>query len=185
MSEELIVRHCSPTLAGLKTGSLFTCPYSCKEEIVDAIRKMNQQLVAKGLRILPLRFSAQRALIYVYRPQRLKRDISCPHTQRLLQTRGYPCSHSERCVNYLIQKLRHDSKFPHEIGLFLGYPPEDVQGFIENNASSSKCVGCWKVYSNEKQAQRLFDRYKKCTHIYFKQWTKGKSIPELAVSSDQ
>ena len=32
MSEELIIQHCSPTLAGLKTGSLFTCPCPSEEE---------------------------------------------------------------------------------------------------------------------------------------------------------
>mgnify|MGYP006917983558 CR=1 FL=1 len=27
MSEEQVVRNCAPTLAGLKTGNLFACPY--------------------------------------------------------------------------------------------------------------------------------------------------------------
>ena len=25
MSEDLLIRHCSPTLAGIKTGNLFSC----------------------------------------------------------------------------------------------------------------------------------------------------------------
>ena len=28
MSEELLVRHCAPTLAGLKTANLFACRFS-------------------------------------------------------------------------------------------------------------------------------------------------------------
>ena len=32
MSDQYLVRHCAPTLAGLKTGSLFTCPYGCQEQ---------------------------------------------------------------------------------------------------------------------------------------------------------
>lgn len=30
MSDEMIIRHGSPTLAGLKTGNLFNCSYSGK-----------------------------------------------------------------------------------------------------------------------------------------------------------
>ena len=33
MSEELVVRQCAPTLAGIKTGSLFSCPCDSPEEL--------------------------------------------------------------------------------------------------------------------------------------------------------
>lgn len=59
----------------------------------------------------------------------------------------------------MIKKLREEPDFPHEIGLFLGYPLEDVKGFIENKADSSKCSGCWKVYGNEQKALKLFEKY--------------------------
>ena len=32
-------------------------------------------------------------------------------------------------------------EFPHEVGLFLGYPPEDVKGFIDHRANNFKCAG--------------------------------------------
>ena len=31
MSEELMVRQCAPTLAGIKTGSLFPCPCTSRD----------------------------------------------------------------------------------------------------------------------------------------------------------
>lgn len=52
---------------------------------------------------------------------------------------------TERCVAELIRRVRHEEDFPHEIGLFLGYPSEDVSGFIKHGAKNSKCVGTWKV----------------------------------------
>ena len=55
MSEELVIRHCSPTLAGLKTGSLFSCPCRGWEQLTPAIRSLNHKLVPRGLRVLPLR----------------------------------------------------------------------------------------------------------------------------------
>lgn len=41
---------------------------------------------------------------------------------------------TERCVAELIRRVRHEEDFPHEIGLFLGYPSEDVSGFIKHGA---------------------------------------------------
>lgn len=43
MSDEFIIRHCSPTLAGLKTGNLFNCPFQDKEELLLSIRSLNQR----------------------------------------------------------------------------------------------------------------------------------------------
>ena len=41
----------------------------------------------------------------------------------------------------------------------LGYPAEDVQGFIENETKEGKCVGCLKVYGDVEQAQKEFEQY--------------------------
>ena len=40
MSEELIVRYCSPTLAGMKTGNMFNCTYSDITEMQEDKWKM-------------------------------------------------------------------------------------------------------------------------------------------------
>ena len=63
MSEEYLVRHCAPTLAGIKTANLFTCPCRNREKLLAFVRRTNAKLVRKGLRILPLRFSDEKALI--------------------------------------------------------------------------------------------------------------------------
>ena len=66
MSEEVIVKYCSPTLAGLKTGSLFSCSYDNQNELLDFLRELNLSLGDKGIRFLPLRLRNNKALIYVY-----------------------------------------------------------------------------------------------------------------------
>ena len=73
-------------------------------------------------------------------------------------------------------------EFPHEVGLFLSYPPEDVKGFIENRAANAKCTGVWKVYGDERQARQTFDRYKKCTQTYCERWRSGVELDRLAVA---
>lgn len=182
MSEEQIIRHCSPTLAGLKTGNMFVSSYSDVSEMRAAIRHWNHRLTKKGLRILPLRYQDDRALIYIYRPHKLQYDLRNATATQLLCKCGYGTGTPEFCIAQLIKRMQDCNEFPHEIGLFLGYPPEDVCGFIENKAKGCKCVGCWKVYGDEKKAQDLFEKYKKCTAVYASQYTKGTSVERLAVA---
>ena len=56
MSEEILVRQGAPTLAGIKTGSLFPCPCEDKEALFADIRRLNRLLVPRGLCLLPIRF---------------------------------------------------------------------------------------------------------------------------------
>lgn len=177
-----MVRHGSPTLAGMKTGSLFTCPFAGKQAMQDCVRCWNHTLAAKGLRVLPLRWQGQRALIYLYRPARLAKDLQCPEARALLAPRGYCCDDPTRCVGRLMQRLREAEEFPHEIGLFLSYPPEDVRGFIQSPPCGFKCVGCWKVYGDAAAARRTFGRYRRCTERFCARFAQGTTLDRLAVA---
>ena len=100
---------------------------------------------------------------------------------RLLEESGYPCHSAGQCVACLIRRLRENDEFPHEIGLFLSYPPEDVRGFIENKACRFKCAGLWKVYGDEERAKELFRQYKRCTDRCCALWRAGSGLAQLAV----
>lgn len=181
MSEKMILKHCSPTLAGIKTGNMFSCPYKSTVEMRNAVRSWNKTLSVKGLRILPLKYNGDRALIYIFRPSLLSRDLQNASACNILHNCGYKTSNINKCIAQLVKRVSTNDDFPHEIGLFLGYPPEDVYGFIENKANCYKCTGCWKVYGNEENAKKTFAKYKKCTDIYCKQYSEGKSIERLTV----
>ena len=181
MSDELLIRFCAPTLAGLKTGSMFSCAFPSREALDGRVRELNRRLLPKGLRVLPLRFFAGRGLIYVYRPEQLARDLSESAAETLLAGFGYPCGRPGLCLAALMRRLRQGGEFPHEIGLFLGYPAEDVLGFIEQRESSTY-AGCWRVYGDEKKAQKTFARFKKCTDLYCAEYRRGKSVEALAVA---
>ena len=180
MSEELLIRHCAPTLAGLKTGNMFSCTCDDMEALRDNVRKLNRTLVKKGLRMVLLRNTDARALLYVFRPAHLKRDLQHRTARKLLCERGYSCETPEQCVAHLIRRLRLSSEFPHEIGLFLGYPPEDIYGFIEHR--DCKCCGYWKVYDDEAFAQKQFAKFDKCAKVYQHKWIDGLTLERLTVA---
>lgn len=182
MSDELIAQQCSPTLAGIKTGNLFRCTFSTKEELNKDLCSLNRTLGPKGVRVMPLSVKEHSALIYLYRPAQLRSDIQNESARKIFEEKGYPKGSPDRFILHLMQELKKGKEFPHEIGLFLGYPPEDVRGFIENQAHNQKCTGCWKVYGDVDSAEKTFHRYHECTKAYVDMVRKGKSIEQLTIA---
>lgn len=181
--EEMLVLYCAPTLAGLKTGGLFN--YACISdlELPSQIAHCNKLLNPKGVHIVPLRLKAGRALIYVYRPMLLAKDIGHKDARDFLMSMGYTERSTGRCIGVLAERLASSQAFPHEIGLFLGYPLPDVKAFIENKGQNCKCIGCWKVYTDECRAKKLFAQFDQCTRIYRREFMKKRSILRLTVAA--
>lgn len=182
VSEELVVAQCSPTMAGLKTGSLFACPMEDRAALAASIRRMNAHFVPRGIRMMPVKYMRERVLIYVYRPAALAHDLQQPDAVQMLTEAHYPVGSVDRCVAELMRRLRQGDAFPHEIGLFLGYPAEDVRGFIRLGARRAKCVGAWRVYGDPEAAQRQFARLKKCTRVYCAAYQRHRSLDRLIVT---
>ncbi len=181
MSDELLVQCASPTLAGIKTGNIFTCRFELKKQLTDYIRRVNKCLVPKGIRVIPLRVKENSALLYMYRPEKLREDLKKDDAKRLLEAVGYKKNTMSGCLGELMCRMSGSEDFPHEIGLFIGYPPEDVKGFIEGRPDY-KCIGCWKVYGDENSAKKTFDRFRRCREIYQKEYKQGRTLNSLAVS---
>ena len=182
MSEEILVQHCAPTLAGLKTANMFTYDYCNEEELKEDVRGLNSMFSEKGINVIPFRYMNGKALLYLYRPRDLERDLSDERASKILEEKGYQKESQGRCLAMLARKLREGGEFPHEIGLFLGYPPEDVEGFMRDRREGLKCVGCWKVYGDEEKAKATFEKYEKCKNAYCMLAGRGRKACELAVS---
>lgn len=183
MTEELLIRHCAPTLAGLKVGALVNTDFENLDCFQTWIDEVNQVLTGKGVQVRPLRIRDHRALLYVYRPKQLALTLARKEVRRILKQFGYRCNATvEEALDWLSLNLLNDDAFPHEIGLFLGYPAEDVQGFIENRGCGAKMSGIWKVYSDVESAARLFRRFRKCSKLYVARWREGLSLARLTVA---
>lgn len=179
--ERLIIQHCAPTLANLKTANLVNWRGAINEEDFKCCK---ENLKKKGVEITILSKRENGALLYVYRRKRLESDLSQIKAFSILRKFGYKKIDVDYCLDYLGKRIEESPCFPHEIGLFLSYPPEDVLGFIENKGQNFKYLGYWKVYCNECEARKTFERYKKCIEIYMKMYnTKGVGIERLTVAA--
>ncbi len=180
MSDETVIRCCAPTLAAIKTGSIFNCSFASRKEMTSSLRAINQCLLRKGVCALPLRYRDGKALIYLYRPEMLEKDLSDSVAADILKEAGCPDENSIRRIGWLIRRLEESDSFPHEIGLFLGYPAVDVRGFIRHG--ECRYTGLWKVYeSDAEQARRIFERCRRCTRAYLRRNQEGWSLSRLTI----
>lgn len=180
MSDDVLAKYCSPTLIGMKTGNLFSYSFKDEKERNNILKQLNRTFRKKGLSVIPLGKTENKTLIYVFRPSKLKKDLKCSSARKILENLGYNCEAYGSCIARLSNRISTKNGFPHEIGLFLGYPPEDVCGFIENKAGNYKCCGCWKVYGDEDKALKTFEKYKKCTKLCCSLIAKGHSAEQIA-----
>ena len=181
MLEKYLIEHCSPTLASLKTANLMNIPFENGEELVSSLEMLNTQLSGKGIELLILKKSEDSALVYAYRKSKLASDLRKAGVAEFLHGYGYESDGVDYCISRLKARLELSGEFPHEIGLFLGYPLGDVVGFIDNAGQNCKCTGCWKVYCNECEAIKTFAKFKKCKSVYKRLWQGGRSLVKLTV----
>ncbi len=180
--ETYIVECCAPTLASLKTGNLFTISLEYKTELEKFVTNYDDFFNSKGLSIRALS-EKQKILVYVYRHKKLKQDLYNSEVAKFLHERGYVINTLDDAIEKLSKNIEVQNGFPHEIGLFLGYPIDDVKSFIKENGQNFKACGYWKVYNNEKKSLETFEKFNKCKNIYCKMFNKGQCLKRLTVSA--
>ena len=85
-------------------------------------------------------------------------------------------------LNQIAAKIAGGESFPHEIGIILGYPPEDIEGFKRYKGRNFKCCGYWKVYGNAERAQKMFDAYTLCREKLMQALQNGVTLKVAAAA---
>ena len=118
---------------------------------------MHLLLNGTGICYRALTFCRDKYLVLLYRPAQLKTYLKQPEVKTFLADYGYEENSLEKVLERLSLRVREHSKneieFPHEIGIFLNYPLEDVRGFIEHKGQDSLFCGYWKVYHDPEKAK--------------------------------
>ena len=91
--ETVMIEQCAPVLAGLKPAGLFRYETRDCADLAARVRRWNDQLGEKGLKVRVLKGCAQthRYLIYVYRESRLRQVLADEAVREFLQRRAMPC----------------------------------------------------------------------------------------------
>lgn len=151
-----IVLQCAPTLAGLKTSNLLIVPKNQEDEVRYMLRH-------SGLLGYRLVYDRNRVVFLVFNKDMLINYLSQDEVKDFLKEYGYHTDSFGDSLRYFQKRydtyVHRRKEFPHEMGVFLGYPLCDVKGFIENEGDDFKLSGYWKVYGNVSETKQLFERF--------------------------
>lgn len=179
--EKLIIEHASPTLAKIKTANLINVTFKNLNLFIDQIFNIKNILKNKNIELEILRLKSNSALVYVYRLDLLTIDLSNNVSIEILSKLGYNISSVQELLYTLSDKLKNSNEFPHEIGLFLGYPSDDVKEFIDKKGKDCFCCGYWKVYNNVTDALCTFRKYDICRKLYIRHFNMNKDLSQLII----
>lgn len=163
-----LMLECSEVLAGVKPANLIS--------LVNRIRPCGRniyQLWQHHHKDLAVRFSdftfkvlqtRERAiLVLCYSRGHLELHLSHAGIRALLHKAGYGADASyETLLDELCDRVMTNDSFPHEIGLFIGYPAKDVAAFMGLVKLPFACQGPWKIYGDPAQSLCLADQYRCC-----------------------
>ncbi|MCR5419538.1 MAG: DUF3793 family protein [Lachnospiraceae bacterium] len=179
-----LIDNAAATLAGIKVGNLYNYRFSSFSDCKEKIGCVNEQLNKKGVYIKLLNYKDDFYLLYVYRKSELCRILAQNNVKVFLALHGYRHPEDEgMAVDFLAERIGSDKEFPHEIGVFLGYPLGDILGFIRNRGENCKYCGIWKVYCDEISSLKYFKKIERCRSIYLKVFNSGRSIYDMTVKS--
>lgn len=171
-----VVLQCAPFLKGLKASSLI----SSEEDLCAGMPE-----IFSGLDIswkVLLRKNGK-CLLFFYRTEELEEYVNRPGIRKVLEEFGYKGMDLEEMLDYLEKRvcgIDGGSKgFPHEIGAFLGYPPEDIIGFINNSGKKYLFTGYWKVYHDPLGAVRTFRAFDEAQAHAVNELLSGKPLREI------
>ena len=165
--DELLAFHCSPVFVGVKPANLVSLPHGgqvAEQEVAALVSSYNEKFAAQQIVFRKLCYCGKRILILVYNKDKLEEILHDTGYEACLIAMGYRKGASlEEHLLLLEEHLQREGAFPHEIGVFLGYPLEDILGFIINGGKNCKYSGYWKVYGDVTAARRLFELYERCS----------------------
>jgi len=168
---------------------------------LEAAQTYARSMRAYGMELRVVCPMPGRVALLAWRPAAVERILSSEDNRAFLADFGYDTSSTEAYVTCTLERLRAYNEalrrhqacrgcsceacsqlpFPHEIGLLLGYPLDDVRGFIANHGHGCTERGVWKVYGNENAARAQFARIKDDERRCMRLFRQGSPLRDLLV----
>lgn len=154
--ERCLAWHCAPVFYGRKSANLVSVEK--KEE-----KELEQLLKETGVSWMVLCSCSRRSQILIYENTRLEAYLNQERNRAFLKQFGYGSWDVKEKLLFLAGRYgayrKHGAEFPHEIGLFLEYPLEDIEGYIRHKGKNALHNGYWKVYHDADGAVERFRIY--------------------------
>lgn len=174
--EVQLALQCAPLITGLKVSNLLIVD----NDKADEVRKMYGQT---KISLYLICSTEDRSIFLLYDEAGLSAYLQDERVTKILFWKGYSQLNLEYVLNEFSKRyvgyLSGKKEFPHEMGVLLGYPPEDVYGFILNKGENYICSGYWKVYSNPDESKKLFERFNQAKELILQMVWNGMNMLEI------
>ena len=168
--------------------NLCNCEESGSKNHYD-LWKEQKESIAKtlGISFKELKDTSRGKQVLFYNSEILFNIITQPENFTYLEKFGYStCESLEDCLEVLKARFclskrqtsasnRDSSSFPHEIGIFLGYPLKDVRGFIEKESLPLAGIGRWQVFGDSEKSLKLMSMHKKAEGVFLNLIKNGRN----------
>lgn len=171
--------QCAPVLKGVKVSNLMTVKPGQWHQIRAKLRKSRIICVL-------LYADARREVLFLYRYDQMEALLRQKKVRMFLGEYGYTVFEIAAVLKRLRARYQQYAgggmEFPHELGVLLEYPVEDVEGFIRNRGENSLAARYWKVYHDPQEAERKFRIYDMVKEQALMEIVSGSELDEVAVS---
>lgn len=168
--------YCAPLLTGIKVSNLLMIQ-------LEQLGRVQQIFSHTGISCYTLYRGRQKTALLLYRQGLLNRYLKKDDVKELFRQLGYDDFVFGHMLHAFAGRyMAHMEKkagFPHEMGLFLGYPAEDVRGFLENSGRNFLYAGYWKVYENKAEKMQLFQQFDQAKERMLSLVAGGTKISEI------
>lgn len=171
--EMLLALHCAPIISGIKVSNLVVLT---REQSMVLCRNIRPS----GLDVWFLNYAEDSNPALIFRKDDMQKFLQRSDIQEALGRFGYS---DFQLIPVLLQLSSHmreykaeEGAFPHELGILLGYPLEDVLGFMENDGENYAYCGYWKVYGDIEKAKKVFDAYNEVRNLAVTQVLHGSGV---------
>jgi len=159
---ELLIRL-SPTIMGVKPAELLNVKLG---DDLERCRRYFRNY--DGITFIEIKdfYNLYRKQLFFYHQECLRGVLKQKANQFFLKKVGYPANFDfNRYLDVLVTKLQSDI-FPHEIGIFLGYPLKDVLGYMGLAPLKLVKIKGWKYYGSENLSMTRYHQYLKARDVF-------------------
>lgn len=163
-----LMLECAEVLAGVKPANLISLgnrSQLCGRNLYQLWQSHHDELEIRlsDLTIKVLQAKERALLLLCYNNNQLERHLAHAGIRTLLHKAGYEADCSiEALLDDLSRRIENNKSFPHEIGLFIGYPAKDVAAFMGLVRLPFACQCLWKIYGNPDQSLGLAEQFRYC-----------------------
>lgn len=171
-----LAMQCAPLITGLKPSNLLNLPGADYSEVEKTVKNSR-------LSYYPISVTLERTMLLLYHREGLESYLNREEVRDFLEKMGYEGNGLDEVLVCFCQRyqeyLEKKRDFPHEMGILLGYPIEDVIGFMENKGHNCLFTGYWKVYHDQAAKRKLFERFEYAKESLIQLLHYGMSMSEI------